>query len=291
VALLAAGGARAGADPGADPGLDSALIARLNQARAEAGVPPLAPHPALATVARERAAEIGERGAPVEERDARAVWASVQRRLRMLGYEPHLWSESLVGVAGDVEAVVAGWRAGANWGEVLRPEQRHAAVGVGALGDLPLYVLLVAGPRGEAFARETQPLADLERVRQAALAAVNAARLAAGRRALDPDGRLDRAAQAHAEDMLRRSYYDHSSPEGASPLVRVQAAGFPARLVGENLAAGMRSLPEAMAAWLGSSGHRRNLLEARFTHLGMGVAVGRYEDRYQVLWVQEFARP
>jgi len=42
--------------------------------------------------------------------------------------------------------------------------------------------------------------------------------------------------------------------------------------------------------WLRSSGHRRNILEPRFTHLGVGVAVGRYEDRYQVLWVQEFAR-
>lgn len=160
----------------------------------------------------------------------------------------------------------------------------------GALGELPLYVLLVAGPRGEAFARETLPLADLERVRQEALSTVNAARLGAGRHALDPDARLDRAAQIHAEDMLRRSYYDHASPEGATPLGRVQAAGFPASVVGENLAAGMRTLPEAMAGWLRSSGHRRNILEPRFTHLGVGVAVGRYEDRYQVLWVQEFAR-
>jgi uncharacterized protein YkwD len=45
-----------------------------------------------------------------------------------------------------------------------------------------------------------------------------------------------------------------------------------------------------MEAWLHSVDHRRNLLDPRFTHLGVGIAVGSYQHKYKVLWVQDFAR-
>jgi uncharacterized protein YkwD len=290
VTLLLATGVAAATDPSVHE-FGAELLARLNQARAAAGAPPLVSDAALAVVAQERAAEAAARGGLAEEGDIQRVWSQVERRLRGLGYSPHAWTESMVATRGGPDEVLDGWRDGANWQDLLRPDYRHAAVGVAALGRPPLYARLVAFPRADAYGRETRPLTDLERLRREALATVNAARLAAGRPPLASDPRLDEAAQAHALDMLRRSYYDHRSPDGGSPLARVSAAGFAATLVGENLAAGMRTLDEAMSAWLQSSGHRRNILEPRFTHFGVGVAVGPYEDRHQVLWVQEFARP
>lgn len=146
-------------------------------------------------------------------------------------------------------------------------------------------------PEQEAWDEEAAPLHDLASVRAALLAAVNAARQAAGRPPLAADPRLDAAAQAHAEDMLARSYYSHESPEGGTPRTRVEAAGCRAELVAENIAARHLTPELAMAGWMSSADHRRNVLDPRFATMGAGVAVGTYEHRYQILWVMDFARP
>jgi uncharacterized protein YkwD len=91
--------------------------------------------------------------------------------------------------------------------------------------------------------------------------------------------------------MLKRTYYAHESPEGSTPRQRLLAAGFPGEVVGENLAAGQTSVENVMEAWLHSVDHRRNILEPRFTHLGVGITVGSYQHRYRVMWVQDFAAP
>jgi len=70
----------------------------------------------------------------------------------------------------------------------------------------------------------------------------------------------------------------------------VRAAGFIADLVAENIAAGQTSPEDALGAWLHSSDHRKNLLDPRLTHIGIGMAVGSYEHRYKILWVQSFGR-
>ncbi|HEV7517799.1 MAG TPA: CAP domain-containing protein, partial [Thermoanaerobaculia bacterium] len=107
----------------------------------------------------------------------------------------------------------------------------------------------------------------------------------------DADPHLDAVAQEHAQDMLTRAYYDHDTPEGLTPRRRVEATGYLAHKVGENIAEGQFSVDEVMSGWLGSSGHRRNLMDPDFTDLGVGLAVGRFEDRLRILWVQEFAVP
>ena len=54
---------------------------------------------------------------------------------------------------------------------------------------------------------------------------------------MKPGPTLDKAAQAHAEDMLQRHYYAHETPEGKDPRDRFLAAGgSPSSLVEENIA-------------------------------------------------------
>jgi uncharacterized protein YkwD len=92
---------------------------------------------------------------------------------------------------------------------------------------------------------------------------------------------LARAATGHVRDMVRRRYFSHTTPGGATMVDRLRGSGYirAARpwLVGEALAwgAGNRSTPAAIvAAWLDSPPHRRLVLDARYRELGIGLATG-----------------
>ncbi len=119
----------------------------------------------------------------------------------------------------------------------------------------------------------------------------NAARVRARVPALAFDPGLYRAARAHAEDMLRRGYFGHEAPGGPSLAERLWRAGVYAVRVAENLyELEGPYLPadfarRAVAAWLESPGHRKNLLDPGFDR--MAVAVLARGERYVA--VQEFA--
>ncbi|WP_344883656.1 CAP domain-containing protein [Allokutzneria multivorans] len=112
---------------------------------------------------------------------------------------------------------------------------------------------------------------------------VNQARAEAGCSALRIDERLANAAQRHSSDMAERNYFSHTSPDGASFDDRARAAGYP-RPGGENIAKGQRSAEQVMESWMQSSGHRANILNCRFTALGVGL------DTRGWVWTQVFGR-
>lgn len=274
--------------------LRPALLAAINAERRLAGVPALAASSSLDRVAQERAEELAKAGRLPSPEESFRLFAQVQRRIRLAGYYPHGWTESLASTPGEVPAVIAYWKGDPSYRDAMEADYRDLGVGVARLGDSPgepLYLFLFAWPEADFYARQVAPLADLAGVRQRMLAAVNAARAREGLPPLDPDERLDRAAQRHAEDMLARSFYSHTSPEGTSALARVQKAGYLSHRVGENIAEGEVTVEEVMGGWMKSAGHRENILDGGFTHVGVGLAVGRFEDRLRLLWVQDFARP
>jgi uncharacterized protein YkwD len=88
---------------------------------------------------------------------------------------------------------------------------------------------------------------------------------------------LAQAARHHAEEMVRLRYVSHVSPTpGRRGIVdRVALVGGTMRSVGENLAAvpvGALDLPDrVIGGWMQSPGHRQNLLEERWTHVGFGA--------------------
>lgn len=100
---------------------------------------------------------------------------------------------------------------------------------------------------------------------------------------------LDAAAQAHAGDMAARDYFSHRGRDGREPRDRVRAAGYAARLTGENIAFGPESAEEVVAGWLASPGHCANLMDGRFRHTGVGFATGARPG--SVYWVQTFGAP
>jgi len=100
---------------------------------------------------------------------------------------------------------------------------------------------------------------------------------------------LNGAATGHARDMARRKFFDHRGADGSQPKDRVLRAGYQPRLTGENIAFGPESAEEAVDGWLASPGHCANIMDARFQHIGIGLATGR--GRGQIYWVQTFGAP
>jgi uncharacterized protein YkwD len=68
------------------------------------------------------------------------------------------------------------------------------------------------------------------------------------------------------------------------------AAGFVYSLAAENIAAGQSTAAAVMAAWMASPGHQANIVDCRFTEIGVGL-VNRPGTPYGVYWTQEFGAP
>jgi len=101
--------------------------------------------------------------------------------------------------------------------------------------------------------------------------------------------KLAAVASAHSADMAVRNYFSHTTPEGLSPSDRGQAAGYGPG-VGENIAAGQRTMDEAMAAWLKSPGHCSNIMNARYQDYAIGCATSQ-GSQYGIYWTQSFGIP
>ena len=102
--------------------------------------------------------------------------------------------------------------------------------------------------------------------------------------------RLSDVALGHAVDMARHKYFDHQDPAGHSPADRVRASGYRETLVGENIAYGPKSADEVVRGWLDSPGHCENIMDVRFSEVGLAYATGS-GAKPGLYWVQVFAAP
>lgn len=109
---------------------------------------------------------------------------------------------------------------------------------------------------------------------------VNDERSNAGVAPYEWNAELALAAQLHAEDMVAQGYFDHVSLDGRSFVDRIAEAGYDASPRAENIAAGQRTPEQVMASWMGSSGHRANILADGSNEIGVGFI----DDH----WVQVF---
>jgi uncharacterized protein YkwD len=115
---------------------------------------------------------------------------------------------------------------------------------------------------------------------------------------------LGRTARAHADDAVARKWWNdgadpHTNPDGKTPADRVRAAGYCPNgswRVHENVYWGwgspLQTARDAVRWWMGSPGHRANILDAGLREIGVGVAKGAprpgtYPDA--AVFVQNFA--
>jgi uncharacterized protein YkwD len=106
------------------------------------------------------------------------------------------------------------------------------------------------------------------------LVLTNESRQRAGLPPVAMDDRLVAAARAKLFDMLKDDYFAHRTPDGRQPWAFMQAAGYRYQMAAENLAKGFDDEPELQRAWMKSRGHRANILNPRFTDIGVADANG-----------------
>ena len=101
---------------------------------------------------------------------------------------------------------------------------------------------------------------------------VNLRRRRAGVPVLRLDGRLSALATQRANDMIRRSYFGHVTPEGRLPWDMMRAEGCAFHQAAENIAQADGEREAANALWK-SAEHRRNALDADYHKIGIGIAI------------------
>ena len=113
---------------------------------------------------------------------------------------------------------------------------------------------------------------------------VNKERAKEGLAPLTIDWELARVAKYKSQDMHDKNYFSHTSPTYGSPFDMMKNFGISYNAAGENIAQGQKSATQVMEAWMNSSGHRANIMDAKFTHIGVGyVEDGNY-------WTQMFIK-
>ena len=113
---------------------------------------------------------------------------------------------------------------------------------------------------------------------------VNIERAAAGLKPLTLHTELSKVARIKSQDMKNNNYFDHNSPVYGTPSEMMEKFGIRYTAAAENIAMGYFTPAVVVEGWMNSSGHRKNIMNANFTHIGIGhVASGNY-------WTQMFIR-
>lgn len=143
---------------------------------------------------------------------------------------------------------------------------------------LVMLMLLLALAGGAAARSDAAGgTASLTTLEAAIVGELNATRVARGLRPLAISRGLHAAARAHSRAMLASGAFRHNSPDGTGFAERLRrfypSRGFDSWSVGENLLFSTEELTaaQAIAAWLDSPSHRRNMLSTAWRELGVGV--------------------
>ena len=124
--------------------------------------------------------------------------------------------------------------------------------------------------------------ANITSYEQQVIDLINQIRAQNGLGQLTANWELSRVARYKAQDMHDNKYFSHTSPVYGSPFDMIKSFGISYRTAGENIAQGYATPQAVVNAWMNSSGHRANILNASFTQIGVGyVSNGNY-------WTQMF---
>ncbi len=115
---------------------------------------------------------------------------------------------------------------------------------------------------------------------------INIERSKNGLATLSINDNLNYVARMHSQDMHNRNFFSHTNPDGLSPFDRLKKHGISYRYAAENIAAGQSSPDEVVKSWMGSKGHRENILNPNFKKIGIGYY--NSEKGYSHYWTQCF---
>lgn len=114
---------------------------------------------------------------------------------------------------------------------------------------------------------------------------VNEERAKEGLPALKLHEKLGAVARFKSQDMKDNNYFSHTSPTYGSPRDLLKYFDISWRAMGENLAL-HSSAENAHTALMNSTGHRANILNANFTHVGIGMVQGSKGQYYTQIFIR-----
>lgn len=142
-----------------------------------------------------------------------------------------------------------------------------------------------ASPTATPTAAPTAATSSESAMEQEVLALVNEVRAENGLSALTWAEDIAEIARAHSADMINRSFFSHTNPDGESPFDRLKSNGISYNAAAENIAYGQRTAEAVMESWMNSSGHRANILNKNVKEIGIGAVKN---SQGTVYWTQMF---
>ncbi|AZV43824.1 hypothetical protein BAOM_3215 [Peribacillus asahii] len=153
--------------------------------------------------------------------------------------------------------------------QVQKPTTQQPTTNNNATADTNKSTAAETNTSVSAFEKKVVELTNAERAKQ-------------GLAPLTLDTELSKVARAKSQDMKDKNYFDHNSPTYGSPFDMMKSFGINYKSAGENIAQGQTTPEQVVQAWMDSQGHRENIMNSSFTHIGVGyVASGNY-------WTQMF---
>ena len=119
----------------------------------------------------------------------------------------------------------------------------------------------------------------------------NNSRTEAGLHSLLVNEKLMEAARKKADDMFEFQYFDHNSPSGLTPWDFIRSTGYDYKYAGENLAIDFVTAASAHRALMESSSHRENILNSKYTEIGIVAIEGTFNGNKSIIIVEEFGSP
>ncbi len=102
---------------------------------------------------------------------------------------------------------------------------------------------------------------------------------------------LESAAELKAQDMALKGYFAHYGPDGSAPWDWMKKAGYEFIYAGENLAIDFTDSEDVDDAWMNSPTHKANILNPKYTEVGIATIKGKYNGRNTIYVVQMFGTP
>lgn len=151
------------------------------------------------------------------------------------------------------------------------------------------FLIVAATSIGNVVLKNTGLLASIQSAFLVDLA--NEDRVAQRIEALETNPILTEVAQRKANDMAEKGYFAHTSPNGTTPWFWFDQVGYQYLYAGENLAVNFTESVDVHKAWLASPTHRKNIMDGRFSEIGIATAQGFYKGRKATFVVQVFGKP
>lgn len=173
---------------------------------------------------------------------------------------------------------------------VPHPENDHkphilrerAVLGIAGI----VVVLFLASIAGNYAVKKIPSLAAIQSAFLVDLA--NEDRADLGLKQLAINDKLVVAAGLKASDMATKSYFAHVSPEGKTPWYWIQQAGYSYIYAGENLAVNFDDSEDVERAWMNSPTHKANIINTKYTEIGIATSEGVYKGKKTTFVVQMF---